>query len=171
MPPKKKKKAKTAPEATNPTNDARPTRAASSKGKQRAKAGSDGEDGSVDSAKQVASAKNVKTPTTKRREQWNAAQENTKTPLTKFYRSVPRVDGHFLLNSCPQLMEICRRPSGQANRSLTDLLVSEMRHNNGEEGINLRCLAELERRRCDQVRESRKLERLRLAQRQAHRCP
>ena len=73
MPPKKKKKPKTAPEAANQGGAAdRPTRAASSKGKQRAS----------DNSKQVAVTEDAKTPVTKRREQWAAAEENTKTPLT-----------------------------------------------------------------------------------------
>ncbi|KAL1702038.1 hypothetical protein EV121DRAFT_293684 [Schizophyllum commune] len=80
MPPKKKKKPKTAPEAANQGGAADwSPRAASSKGKQRASAE---EDGSGDDSKQVAVAEDAKAPVTKRREQWTAAQENTKTPLT-----------------------------------------------------------------------------------------
>ncbi|KAL1702045.1 hypothetical protein EV121DRAFT_272022 [Schizophyllum commune] len=83
MPPKKKKKAKTAPAAANdPAGATRPTRGASSKAKRSTDASSDAEDVSGDDKKQAAAAKDAKTPTTQRREQWVAAQENNKTPLT-----------------------------------------------------------------------------------------
>ncbi|KAI5888191.1 uncharacterized protein SCHCODRAFT_02586965 [Schizophyllum commune H4-8] len=79
MPPKKRKKAKTTPEAAN---DSASARGASSKAKGSAEAYSDAEDVSGGDKKQATIGKDAKTPTTQRREQWVAAQENNKTPLT-----------------------------------------------------------------------------------------